>query len=308
MHLRRAKLWFSSERLRACSRLFQNPWYAHLGLAFVSRGWVQVVLKNGKKLAFSRSRRDHSFWDWALSQDEASFDFTAEGEVRLKTATHDLLLRSGTSDFFAFREIFLQDCYGLAALPSRLGTVVDLGANVGLFTCAIQDRARRVIAVEPVAAHFRQAHKNIVKNGGDGAGLLRLAVAGQSDQEIAIHVDDRTAGASSLFRSFCKSSREHETVRTTSLPDLLESTGCGEIDLLKCDVEGAEYEIFSNTPLPVLRRIRRLVMEVHLAVDEGERKQQALIAHLREAGLRVTVFIPSTGRPVRNRILKAFRN
>jgi FkbM family methyltransferase len=292
MQLKRAKLWFSRKRLHACRLLFKQPWKSHLALAFLTANPVQVTLKNGASLAFSRAARDHRFWDWFLSQSEATFEFTADGLVRLTTPTHVLLLRPGTSDFFAFREIFLQDCYGLKDLPARLGTVVDLGANVGLFTCAIQARADKVISVEAVESHYRQARANIVLNGGDPTSIVRFAVTGQSGQEVTMHVDHCNAGSSSLYQKFSHDTNVQETVTTIGLADLLASTGGTDVDLLKCDVEGAEFEIFLNTPLSLLRRIRRLVMEVHLTIDDAHKKEQALIGRLREAGMTVSLYTP----------------
>src|SRR5262245_2529386 len=199
MHWRRVRLLFSTRRLAACRRLFRSPWRAHLGLAFVTRRPVSVTLKQGGSLAFSRDKRDHLFWDWWFGQTEAAFDFTSEGELLLRMPTQTLLLRPGTTDFFIFREICVQDCYQLRKLPERLGTVVDLGGNIGLFSCAVLPRADRVIIVEPVHAHHRLARKNILANGGDPADVVRAAVTGRTGEPAVIHVAERHAGASSLF-------------------------------------------------------------------------------------------------------------
>jgi FkbM family methyltransferase len=307
MQLKRAKFWFSPDRLKACRRLFQNPWQAHLGLAFFTRRPVEVILKNGRAIAFSRAKRDHMFWDWFLGQSGASFDFTPDGLLHLKILSHEVLLRPGSGDFFAFREIFLEDCYGLGALPERLGTVVDLGGNVGLFTCAVLGRADRVITVEAVEAHCRLTRQNILLGRGNPENLLRYAVAGGSGQEAVIHVDERNAGSSSLLPRLSKCIRREERVPTISLEDLLDKMDCRVVDLLKCDVEGAEFDIFQSADLAVLRRIRRLVMEVHLQVDQAERKEQALVERLRQAGLAVTLTTPTPACPLTARMLRAHR-
>jgi FkbM family methyltransferase len=308
MNWKRAKLCLSPSRLTSCRRLFQNPWRTHLALAFLTRWPAAVTLKNGRSVVFSRAERDHLFWDWLLSRpDDASFDFTDEGEIQLTTPTHTILLRPRTTDFFIFSEIFLQDCYKLQDLPARLGTVVDLGGNVGLFTCAVLPRADRVITVEAVEAHCRLARRNILHNGGDPRNLLRFAVTATSGQQAVIHLAQRHAGASSLFAGFIHSMRGQEVVPTISLEDLLDRMGCAEVDLLKCDVEGAEFDIFLNTPQSVLRCIQRLVMEVHVTVDADGTKTTALVNRLRDAGLAVAIETPPTSRPIRVRMLTAVR-
>lgn len=37
----------------------------------------------------------------------------------------------------------------------------------------------------------------------------------------------------------------------------------GDVDLLKMDVEGAQYRIIAATPIPLLAKVRRMVVEYH---------------------------------------------
>lgn len=288
MQLRRARHLFSARRLDACRSLFRSPFQAHLGLAFLTHKPVQLTLRNGQSLVFSRSGRDHLFWDWFLRHPRTPIAFTAEREISLHHHGLDLLLRPGTTDFFIFREIFLRDEYELMKLPEKLGTVIDLGGNVGLFTCALLPRAQRVITVEPVAANFLQAARNITRNGGAMANLLRYAVTGHSGDEITIHLSARNTGMNSVFAGWVEKggSDGQETVPTISLPDLLSRVE-GDIDLLKCDIEGAEFDVFQATPAPMLRRLCRLVMEVHLGPEHPATSMHALTAQLGAAGIDV---------------------
>jgi FkbM family methyltransferase len=308
MNWKRAKLWFSPARLTACRRLFDKPWRTHMALAFLTRQPVRVTLKNGRSMEFSRQGRDHLFWDWLLRNPHVEFDFTPDRELLLRTPTHTLLLRPATTDFFIYGEIFLDDCYHLQSLPSRVGTVIDLGGNVGLFACAMLPRAERVITVEAVEAYWERACTNVKLNGGDSGSVLRYAVTGETGKPVAIHLAQRHSGASSIFPGFIHCAKGQEIVPSISLADLLEQQRVGEVDLLKCDVEGAEFEIFRSTPPAVLRRIHRIVMEVHLNVDRDGAKERALAGKLREAGFVVTVKTPATSRAVsRVRMLKAHR-
>src|SRR5512144_2652965 len=72
-----------------------------------------------------------------------------------------LALRGDSNDFHIFHRIFLRDEYRLERLPARLGDVLDLGANVGLFAARIAPRARRVFCYEPVPANFAQLERNV---------------------------------------------------------------------------------------------------------------------------------------------------
>ena len=75
-----------------------------------------------------------------------------------------------------------------------------------------------------------------------------------------------------------------EQVQTISLADLFAEHGVERCDLLKCDVEGAEFEIVLATPHEVLQRIARLAMEVHLTPDTPADRFPALKAHLEASG------------------------
>jgi len=289
MQLRRARQLFSASRLRACKGLFQNPFRSFLGLAFVTHRPVRLTLRDGKSMIFTRAGRDHMFWDWYLRRATGPVDFTPEGEILLAHGEWKLLLRPGTADFYSFREIFLQDAYGLQSLPGMLGTVLDLGGNVGLFTCAVLPRARRVVTVEPVLANFQQAAKNLANNGGNSADLFRYAVTGRSGDEITLLLSSRNTCKHSMYAGLVEGGgiEGQETVPTISLPDLMAQTGCEDIDLLKCDIEGAEFDVFRATPVPILRRIRRLIMEVHLSAEHPRSALDALTGQFGRAGFEL---------------------
>jgi FkbM family methyltransferase len=308
MQLRRAKYLLSIPRWQACRQLFANSRQAFLGLAFVGRRAVNVKLHNGRALKFSLDGRDHKFWDWFLDTRPGKVDFTADNEVQLTTPTHTVLLRPGTTDSFIYHEIFCHDEYGLNQLPQRLGTVVDLGGNVGLFSSAVVRRAQRVITVEPIGPLHKQASKNVARNGGDPRNVLQMAVTGRSGQTISLYLGGSNTGRASIRADMAESTKARsETVSTISLPDLLKTMNVGEVDLLKCDVEGAEYEIFRNTPADVLRRVRRLVMEVHHPEDGSRKEMDELLGHLARSGFRCQLRSTSPNNPNAPDVLKADR-
>src|SRR5690349_2549220 len=54
--------------------------------------------------------------------------------VNLIGRPHDLWIRTVGGDFFVLHEVFGSGCYELPFSSSKLRTVVDLGANIGLTT------------------------------------------------------------------------------------------------------------------------------------------------------------------------------
>ena len=76
------------------------------------------------------------------------------------------------------------------------------------------------------------------------------------------------------------------TGRRTPVPAVSFAELVGEgYDLVKLDVEGAEFGIVADTPLEILGKLRRLVAEVHHVAGDPE----LLRDRLSEAGLAVTL-------------------
>jgi FkbM family methyltransferase len=76
------------------------------------------------------------------------------------------------------------------------------------------------------------------------------------------------------------------TVTTTSLEQVLEDAGRAECDILKLDVEGAEYEILANLcDRGLLRRVRQLLVEFHhRATHHKIEETEAMVARIESAG------------------------
>jgi hypothetical protein len=70
-------------------------------------------------------------------------------------------------------------------------------------------------------------------------------------------------------------------VECVSLADLLEREGLDFVDYLKVDIEGAEYELFEQTPPAVLARFRMIGLEYH-----GNQPMSVMTDRLRDAGFR----------------------
>jgi hypothetical protein len=81
-----------------------------------------------------------------------------------------------------------------------------------------------------------------------------------------------------------------EYVDAITLTQLLERTAVtGFIDLLKCDIEGAEAEVFSDCRAWI-KRVRNLVIELHLPYS-----RQQLLRDLQRGGGRFEVTAESPG-------------
>lgn len=143
----------------------------------------------------------------------------------------------------------------LSRLAPDLRTVFDVGANVGDMTMAVCERfpAATVYAFEPSTATFETLRVRVEAS--PNRDRIRLHQLGFYDRNgtAPLHVTSHS-GANSLvdissaYHVFNPHVQEVdlEDVRLVRLDDFVDEAGIAHIDLMKVDVEGAEYEVFAG--------------------------------------------------------------
>ena len=185
-------------------------------------------------------------------------------------------------------ECFGRDCYRLAAadLPPA-PVVVDIGGNIGGFTLAllaVRPQAQ-VAAYEPSPAALAVLRTNIAANDAqDRVMVHHVAVTGPPEPDT-VWLNEQVGDlcTSSLIDQGEAVGESTPRVEVPALPlsAILSSYRC-DIDLLKMDVEGAEYGIIAATPVELLAKVRRMVVEYHNIPGHHVRE---LARHLHRAGL-----------------------
>lgn len=155
-------------------------------------------------------------------------------------------------------------------LPESLAgqTVVDIGGHIGSFARACLDRgAERVVSVEPLKENCLAYRHNLAAYDGRWK-LIEAAAFGGQPPEAA------TMWGYSLLQT---GEWERVSVKTIQLGRL-------ECDLLKLDVEGAEYEILASADLS---GVGRIVGEGHTFPDIDVPGKTKLVADLERKGFTV---------------------
>lgn len=173
-------------------------------------------------------------------------------------------LRSGTSDAAVFWQVFL-DRQGSFPVEGTPKFIVDAGANIGLVSICLANRfpGCRILALEIDAGNYQllvrnaQPYPNIIP--------LRLGLWSHSTN---LTIDNPTAESWS-FRAREVPYGTPESISAIGIPELLREQKWGYIDVLKIDVEGAEYEIFSKELDEWIARVGTLVIETHDQVKPG---------------------------------------
>lgn len=140
------------------------------------------------------------------------------------------------------------------------GLVVDAGAHVGIFSLISSMNAKKVIALEPHPMNYLMLEANLRENNVMDVMALNRALWTQKGK-VKIHLGGHS-GAHSVYSSSVKSFE----ATTTTLADIIDEFG--DIDLLKIDIEGAEFDVLERMSPEVLKRINAIVGEIHL--DYGD--------------------------------------
>lgn len=157
-----------------------------------------------------------------------------------------------------YREVIDENCYAIASDKMIGRTVVDIGANIGVFSIfAGSLGAKRVVSLEPVSNTFHQLTENVRRSGIGSIEMYQNAVSTQTGEFVNISLN-ANSGHNSMFNV----AERFETVETLSFSDLLASIEDRDI-FLKVDCEGAEYDILLTANPTEMEKITDLVIEVH---------------------------------------------
>lgn len=227
---------------------------------------------------------------------EPTRDFELRGGGRLR-------VRNAPMDMHILHRVLGRDEYGLDRFaPGSLDTVIDVGAHLGFFALRASRLARRVISFEPSGDNIDLLRGNVSHL--PNVKVERAAVADMAG-ELTFHVSS-IPSASSLIPVARHPVTRTETVRALTLADAFREHGIETCDLLKLDVEGAEYAILFKMPDELWPRIRRVCLEYDpVPGAPREWSGEGLERKLSEAGYRVKR-VPSKHPPGKGR-LWAFR-
>jgi FkbM family methyltransferase len=160
-------------------------------------------------------------------------------------------------------------------------TIVDAGAHVGLFSLVASTFAKEVISIEPHPLNFKLLQLNLEINNAENVMPINKAL--WSKPETITLYEGKHTGAHTILKK-CDSKKFN--VRSITLKDLIDELG--EIDLLKVDMEGAEFEVLSGLNRQDSENIKNIVAECHLEAGDISQLEKSL----KENGWRTEKFTP----------------
>jgi FkbM family methyltransferase len=201
----------------------------------------------------------------------------ADRKIHLKRCCFTLfnkkIFLSGTF-FDLAREIYCEKTYFLPEsffIPEN-GIVVDIGANVGVFTVLAALHSRKVIAIEGQSEFIPIIKDNLTING-----CLEK-----------VHIEFGLIGAKSgVFADTAKlEAASHYGISPPHLQieEIINRCDVEKVDFLKIDIEGSEFDLFKGN-VCWLERVCKIAMEIHQEFGDG----RTIVKTLQDNGFRVLI-------------------
>lgn len=138
-------------------------------------------------------------------------------------------------------------------LPENVRTAIDIGAHIGSWSCYLARRypEAQIAAIEPNPDNFAM----LAHNARQYPGIKVYPGAVTTYAQPRLLVDDTNSGGHRVVNG----TADGKPVMGISLMALIHMAG--EVDVLKIDCEGCEYDIL--TPGPFWEKVRCVVGEYH---------------------------------------------
>ena len=215
--------------------------------------------------------------------------------VRFTLRTGAEVVVANRSELIALREVFAEEEYALELrAPAR--AILDCGANVGFASHYFAERhpEAQIVAVEADPTTFERLASNVA-----GHDRITPVHAALSDADgTATFYSAATSMSSSLTRR--DAGQQEVSVPAITLSTLLRETGIDRVDVLKLDIEGAEFDVLAAAQ-DELGRVGVVAAEIHY--DLGSADEAAVRGWLHDFDCRFTPL----GRPGRFMLLATRR-
>jgi FkbM family methyltransferase len=166
-------------------------------------------------------------------------------------------------DPLVYKEIFKDNDYQVHESEIRNNTVIDIGANVGMFSLyAMSLSAHKVYAVEAQP----NIYKTLLENTRGIGSIVTLNYAVYSESGKTVKLSNEMG--------LSKIQAEGDSATTITLEKLLTDNDIqGNNLVLKMDCEGAEFDILLTTDRKILSRFKTVYIELHGDTNENPEYQ-----------------------------------
>lgn len=162
--------------------------------------------------------------------------------------------------------------YGSAPHFVRPGdTVLDCGANVGVFTAeALKAGAKLVVAIEPAPENLECLRRNFAQQIETGKVIVYGKGVWDKEDFLPLNVDEHNSAADSFVLQHVGAQTTTQKLPLTTIDNLVQELHLNRVDFIKMDIEGAEPKALAGGIATLAKYHPRLSVSTYHEPDRPE--------------------------------------
>jgi FkbM family methyltransferase len=149
--------------------------------------------------------------------------------------------------------------------------IIDLGACKGEFSLNLNEmyNVDKIIMVEAGPENFKSLpHSDKLK-------IYNRVISSKPNMDYNFYEDPNSPYNGSVM--FNKFTHVTHVIKSITLEEIFYENNLDFVDIIKIDIEGAEYDLLSNTPDFVFDKIGQITVEFHEFLDSSLKRETNLI-------------------------------
>jgi FkbM family methyltransferase len=153
--------------------------------------------------------------------------------------------------------------------PKEGDTVIDIGAHIGRYTITSSKqvgKTGKVVAIEADPDNFQLLKRNIALNKLTNVMPLNYAVFSERTR-MKLYEQSASAKYNSLMLARAARTKNYVEVEADTLDSILKLNEVNQVNWIKIDVEGAEFEVLKGSTKTLSSENMSLLIEIHNIED-----------------------------------------
>jgi len=170
---------------------------------------------------------------------------------------------------YLFEEVFIRNEYYFET-KKRSPVIFDCGANIGITTLYFKWLYPKssIFSFEADKTSFKKLKTNIKINDLKNVNIMNLAISNKNGY-IKFYSNPNDPGSMISSTSKERAIYTETTVKSIKISSFITKKSIGEIDLMKMDIEGSEFESIADlSKLNMLKLFNEIILEYHHNIAE----------------------------------------
>lgn len=184
--------------------------------------------------------------------------------VKIKLNNSLTILINDISSTGVLWEVFSNLDYDVKLKKARI--IIDIGAHVGIASLFFSTKYPKsyVFSIEPDPENYKLLLSNIQLNKKKNIKPFNTSVL-NNNKEVVFLFKNKHSSMSHTRKDLTevKTTNKYKVVKSVKLESFIRKNKIKNVDILKIDVEGSEYEIILNLKPSTFSKIRYIIVEYH---------------------------------------------